>query len=148
MALPNTLKNFNAFLDGKSLMGIVEELKLPKLGRKMEDFRGGGMDGPVDIDLGQEKLEIEQVCGGFVLDAYKAYGITTAAGSAINAVSGTEANPHRLVSPCQASGIPAALAADPNRLRSPNTQPCRRSASRSRYTGRGRPPALTCRASV
>ena len=80
MALPNTLKNFNAFLDGKSLMGIVEELKLPKLGRKMEDFRGGGMDGPVDIDLGQEKLEIEQVCGGFVLDAYKAYGITTAAG--------------------------------------------------------------------
>lgn len=80
MALPNTLKNFNAFNDGKSFMGIVEEVKLPKLSRKMEDFRGGGMDGPVDIDVGQEKLEIEQVCGGFVIDAYKAYGITKASG--------------------------------------------------------------------
>lgn len=80
MALPNSLKNFNSFNDGKSFMGIVEEIKLPKLSRKMEDFRGGGMDGPVDIDLGQEKLEIEQVCGGFVLDAYASYGITKAAG--------------------------------------------------------------------
>ena len=80
MALPNTLKNFNAFTDGTSFMGVIEEIKLPKLSRKMEDFRGGGMDGPVDIDVGQEKLEIEQVCGGFVVDAYKAYGITKAAG--------------------------------------------------------------------
>lgn len=80
MALPNTLKNFNAFNDGKSFMGLIEELKLPKLSRKMEEFRGGGMDGPVDIDVGQEKLEIEQVCGGFVVDAYKAYGLTKAAG--------------------------------------------------------------------
>ena len=45
MALPNTLKNFNAFTDGASFMGVIEEIKLPKLSRKMEDFRGGGMDG-------------------------------------------------------------------------------------------------------
>ena len=80
MALPNTLKNFNAFNDGKSFMGIIEEIKLPKLSRKMEDYRGGGMDGPVDIDVGQEKLEIEQICGGFVLDAYKSFGITKISG--------------------------------------------------------------------
>lgn len=80
MALPNSLKNFNAFNDGKSFMGVIEELKLPKLSRKMEAFRGGGMDGEVEIDLGQEKLEIEQVCGGFVLDAFKAYGVTKANG--------------------------------------------------------------------
>lgn len=80
MALPNSLKNFNAFNDGKSFMGIIEEIKLPKLSRKFEAFRGGGMDGEVSIDLGQEKLEIEQICGGFVLDAYKAYGMTKAAG--------------------------------------------------------------------
>lgn len=80
MALPNALKNFNAFNDGKSFMGIIEELKLPKLTRKVEEFRGGGMDGGVDIDLGMEKLEIEQVCGGFVLDAYKAFGMTKANG--------------------------------------------------------------------
>lgn len=83
MALPNSLKNFNAFNDGKSFMGIIEEIKLPKLSRKMDEFRGGGMDGPVEIDLGQEKLEIEQICGGFVVDAYRAYGMTKAAGTLI-----------------------------------------------------------------
>lgn len=80
MALPNALKNFNVYVDGLSYMGVVEELKLPKLARKMEAFRGGGMDGEVDIDLGQEKLEIEQTLGGFVADAYKAYGVTKANG--------------------------------------------------------------------
>lgn len=80
MALPTTLKNFNAFNDAKSFMGIIEELKLPKLSRKMEEYRGGGMDGPVELDMGQEKLELEQTCTGFLLDAYKTYGITKAAG--------------------------------------------------------------------
>jgi len=80
MALPNSLKNFNAYIDGNNYMGVVEEVKLPKLSRKMEDFRGGGMDGPVNIDVGQEKLELEVVCGGFVLDAYKVYGSSKAAG--------------------------------------------------------------------
>lgn len=79
MALPNSLKNFNAYNDGVNFMGIIEELKLPKLSRKFEEFRGGGMDGPVSLDMGQEKLEIEQVCSGFVLDSYKAYGATKAA---------------------------------------------------------------------
>lgn len=80
MALPNALKNFNVFDDGISYMGVVEEVKLPKLSRKMEAFRGGGMDGEVDIDLGQEKLEIEQTLGGFVADAYRSYGITKISG--------------------------------------------------------------------
>ena len=80
MALPNSLKNFNVFNDGVSFMGVVEEVKLPKLSRKMESYRAGGMDGEIELDLGQEKLELEQVCGGFVLDAYKAYGATKAAG--------------------------------------------------------------------
>ena len=80
MALPNALKNFNIYVDGLSYAGVVEEIKLPKLTRKMEAFRGGGMDGEIDIDLGQEKLEIEQTLGGFVAEAYKAYGVTKANG--------------------------------------------------------------------
>ena len=80
MALPNVLKNFNIFVDGVSYAGVVEEVKLPKLSRKMEAFRGGDMDGEIDIDLGQEKLEIEQTLGGFVAEAYKAYGVTKANG--------------------------------------------------------------------
>lgn len=83
MALPSVLKNFAAFNDGVSYIGIIETIKLPKLSRKMDEFRGGGMDGPVDIDLGQEKLEIEQECAGFVVEAYKAYGCTKIAGKMI-----------------------------------------------------------------
>lgn len=80
MALPNSLKNFNAFNNGISFMGQIEELKLPKLARKMDSFRGGGMDGSIKMDMGQEPLEIEQVCSGFVVEAYKSYGCTKADG--------------------------------------------------------------------
>lgn len=80
MALPNALKNFNLFNEGRSFMGIAEEIKLPKLSRKMEDFRGGGMEGPVQIDLGQEKLELEWTCGGFADEVFKQFGNTKAAG--------------------------------------------------------------------
>lgn len=76
MALPSVLKNFNLFNDAKSYMGIAEEIKLPKLKRKMEEFRAGGMNGPVKIDLGQEGLGIEFTCGGFMEQVFTQYGIS------------------------------------------------------------------------
>ena len=51
MALPSKLKNFNLFNDGHSYMGQVDEVVLPKLTAKMEEWRGGGMDAPVDIGM-------------------------------------------------------------------------------------------------
>lgn len=76
MALPSVLKNFNLFNDASSYMGVAESVKLPKLTRKMEDYRGGGMNGPVGIDLGQEKLELEFDCAGFMSQIFQQYGIT------------------------------------------------------------------------
>lgn len=76
MALPSVLKNFNLFNDGNSYMGVAEEVKLPKLTRKTEDFRGGGMNGPVDIDQGQEKLELEFTAAGFLTQVFEQYGTT------------------------------------------------------------------------
>jgi hypothetical protein len=76
MALPSVLKNFNIFNAGQSYMGVAEEVKLPKLSRKFDDFRGGGMDGSVSIDLGQEKLEAELTCGGFMSQVFEQYGCT------------------------------------------------------------------------
>lgn len=78
--LPSVLKNFNLFNEGASYMGVAEEVKLPKLKRKMEDFRGGGMNGPVKVDLGQEGLEMETTCAGIVLQVLQQYGATKAAG--------------------------------------------------------------------
>lgn len=55
--IPRVLKNFNLFVDGRGYAGVIEQLTLPKLTTQMEEYRGGGMDAPVEIDLGQEKLE-------------------------------------------------------------------------------------------
>ncbi len=74
MAMPRTLKNFNLFNDGNSYMGQVEEVTLPKLTRKMEEYRGGGMIGAVQLDMGQEKVELEWKCAGFMRGVLEQYG--------------------------------------------------------------------------
>lgn len=80
MALPKKLKNFNVFDDGHNFMGQVNEIVLPKLTRKMEEHRGGGMNGPVDADLGMEKLESEHTYGGLMREIYEQYGVARADG--------------------------------------------------------------------
>lgn len=55
--IPRVLKNFNLFVDGRGLAGVVSKLTLPTLVTQMEEYRGGGMDVPAEIDMGQEKLE-------------------------------------------------------------------------------------------
>ena len=45
MALPKKLKYLNLFNDGFNYMGVVSSLTLPKLTRKLEKYRGGGMNG-------------------------------------------------------------------------------------------------------
>lgn len=63
--IPRVLKNFSLFVDGRGLAGLIDTLTLPTLTVKMEEFRGGGMDAPVELDMGMEKLE-----GSFVLAEY------------------------------------------------------------------------------
>lgn len=80
MALPRKLKNFNLFNDGVSFVGVAAEVVLPKLTRKLEEFRGGGMNAPVDTDLGMEKLEVEHTYAGLVREIFNQFGITRADG--------------------------------------------------------------------
>ncbi len=72
--IPSVMKNMNAFIDGRGYAGRVESLTPPKLVRKMEEFRAGGMDAPVDIDMGQEKLEAEFTLAEFDKEVLKLYG--------------------------------------------------------------------------
>lgn len=81
MALPRTLKHFNVFADGVSHAGEVEEIDLPKLSRKVEEYRAGGMNGPVEVDLGNDKLEMEATYGGLMREILKQYGTTTVDGA-------------------------------------------------------------------
>lgn len=52
MALPKKLKLANLFNEGNSYLGQTGEVTLPKLTRKLENWRGGGMNGNVKVDLG------------------------------------------------------------------------------------------------
>jgi P2 family phage contractile tail tube protein len=74
MALPRVLKAFAAFVDGTNYMGEVPEVTLPTLSRKMEEYRAGGMQGPVDLDFGQEKMEAELKGAGWLKDLAKKWG--------------------------------------------------------------------------
>lgn len=59
------LKNFNLFVDGRGFAGQIDELQLPTLALTVEDFRAGGMDTSIAVEMGQEKLEVT-----FTLSAY------------------------------------------------------------------------------
>ena len=81
--LPKTIKNFNLFIEGGSYMGRAEETVLPKLTRKMEEYRGGGMNAPMEIDMGSEKLEAEFTLREFSEDVLLQYGVVDSAGVAL-----------------------------------------------------------------
>lgn len=74
MALPRKLKDFNLFADGNNYQGQVPELTLPELTRATEEYRGGGMDGTLEMDMGQEAMEFEWQLGGIVSEAFEHYG--------------------------------------------------------------------------
>jgi len=74
MGMPRKLKGFNVFHNGANFVGEVEELNLPKLKREMEAWQGSGMTGPVKIDYGNEELQLEWPCGGFMVEVLEQYG--------------------------------------------------------------------------
>jgi len=74
--IPETLANLNLFVDGVSFQGDVPSLTLPKLTLKMEEHRPGGMDMPVEIDLGMEKLEAAFSTTGVRRESLKFFGLT------------------------------------------------------------------------
>lgn len=69
MALPRKLKHMNIFVDGDNWVGLAESFTLAKLTRKFEKYRGGGMGGAADIDMG---LDDEALATSFVVGGYEA----------------------------------------------------------------------------
>ncbi|AXA54725.1 phage major tail tube protein [Pseudomonas thivervalensis] len=85
MAMPSKLKNLNLFNDANSYLGVVKSVTLPPLGRKMEAYRGGGMNGPVKADMGfsDDGIQFEWKTGGLDLIALKQFGAVNASGIAL-----------------------------------------------------------------
>lgn len=80
MALPRKLKNLNLFNDGNNYFGQVQSFTPPKLTRKLEAYRGGGMHGAVNADMGLDDgaLDIQWTIGGIVDSLLQQYGVTGA----------------------------------------------------------------------
>jgi len=70
----DVLKNFNGYIDNRGYAGNISELTLPKLNVKVSDFLAGGLDAPLGIDMGQEKMEATIVLGGYDSDAMETWG--------------------------------------------------------------------------
>lgn len=73
MALPRVLKLMNVFNNGHEYRGIAQEIELPKLAMKIEDYRAGGMIGEVGINLGLDKLEMTHKYAGIVPDLFTGF---------------------------------------------------------------------------
>ena len=73
--IPQTLTNTNLFIDGVSFAGDVPSLTLPKLAVKTEQYRAGGMDAPVSIDMGLEAMEAKFSTNGARREALNFFGL-------------------------------------------------------------------------
>lgn len=56
MQYPRKIRNYNVFVDGVSYAGRVTKGEMPELKLVGADHRGGGMDGPIEQDMGMERM--------------------------------------------------------------------------------------------
>ncbi len=80
MGMPRTLKDMMLFNEGLAYMGDAKTVSLPTLSRKMEGYRGAGMSGELQMDMGQEAMEMSFTCGGPMRDVLRQWGVTTVDG--------------------------------------------------------------------
>jgi P2 family phage contractile tail tube protein len=73
--ITDILKNMNLFVDGRGHAGKVDELNPPKMTLKTEEHRAGGMDVPVELDMGMEKMECDFSLSAFEKEVLKLYGL-------------------------------------------------------------------------
>jgi len=77
MAFPRKIKNFNAFVDGRSYFGIVLTGTMPTLELNTAEWRGGGMDAPLTVDMGMSALEATLVFAEFRPELLRSFGTRT-----------------------------------------------------------------------
>lgn len=86
MGLPSKLKNYRLYNDGNNYQGVIAEFTQPKIAHAMDDWRGGGMLGPVKIDMGLEGMEAEFTNGGLVKQVLRQMGTATVDGCLLRLV--------------------------------------------------------------
>lgn len=72
MSIPDILKNFSVFINGRGYAGLVDEVELPEIKFKMEEHRAGGMDVPYEIEMGQEVMTSKLTFATYPADIIRA----------------------------------------------------------------------------
>lgn len=75
MAARDVLKNLNLFVDGRGYAGQIDEYNAPDLALATEDYRAGGMDAPVTLDMGMEVLETSFSLIAYDADVLALFGV-------------------------------------------------------------------------
>lgn len=57
--LKKIIRDFSLAIDGVVFRGDCDMVSIPEFTKKMDEYRGGGMDAPVEVSLGYEKKELE-----------------------------------------------------------------------------------------
>lgn len=76
--IPKIIKDCTAFIDGIGYEGRVTEMEIPKIAFATDDHRGGGMDGPVPIEMGMEGLTCAATFAEMAPELYGLLGRTEA----------------------------------------------------------------------
>lgn len=74
---PRNLIDMNVFGEADNFAGQCHSFTPPKLTMKTEEWRGGGMPGSVDLQLGLEKLEVTHKYGGDMPALNRGFGAAT-----------------------------------------------------------------------
>lgn len=79
MAASDVRKNINLFVDGRGYAGQIEEFNAPVLSKMLEEFRGGGMVGPVKLSMGIEALDASFSLISYSKDIIALWGVVEGA---------------------------------------------------------------------
>jgi len=102
--LPKKIKQFIARIDGEGYQGETQEVTIPKLTRKMEEYRAGGMLAPIEIDLGLEKLTCEITMGASMPALTGKFGICNTDGVKLRLMASAQSDDS-----CDTEGIEIAM---------------------------------------
>ena len=79
MTARDVRKNFNVTVDGRGYAGQCEEVNPPKVTQKTEEFRGGGMNAPVKLNMGMEAMDTDFTMIQFSRDILALHGAVAGA---------------------------------------------------------------------
>lgn len=75
MAARDILKNINLFVDGRGFAGQIQDVTPPVMTLQTEEFRAGGMDAPLDVTMGMEKMEASFNLRAYDRDVLSLFGV-------------------------------------------------------------------------